>query len=120
MKMNKEKIKDFILKNCVDSFGFIDLSDLDFSGYVVDLSNIKAESISNVGQKAKNCISNNHQEASTIKNFKQRADFIYNAEQESSEITNSRQEADKIFNCCQISKKKLIANTHQKVVDKNE
>ena len=91
--MNKEKIKDFILKNCIINNNVIDLSDLDFSGYRIILTNIKADYIYNDSQKAKYSIYNTHQTAKVgIYNHLQDGGiFIENDNQISNTISNIRQ-----------------------------
>lgn len=52
MKTKKEK-REWILKNCVNNSNTIVLDELDFSGYTVDISNMKADKIIQSGHAAK-------------------------------------------------------------------
>ena len=59
MKTKKE-IQDWILKNCLDIHGDIDLTGLDFEGYDVFISNMRAENIIQRFHKAKTVHQENH------------------------------------------------------------
>ena len=41
----KEQIRNWILENCVDEFGVVDLSELDFTGYRVYINAMKVDYI---------------------------------------------------------------------------
>ena len=126
--LNKEKITQWLIKNCTNSFGEIDLSKLDFGDRDIFFDHIKtkgniynnfqeANKIENFGQKAKLKIENDSQESKqSISNIKQKAIIINNFKQEASyyidnslqkakeEIDNKNQEAPKIINKNQKSK----------------
>ena len=103
MKTKKE-IKNWILKNCIDKNGDVDLSYLDFENINIILSHIKAKSIYNENQEAKNEIYNKKQKAQQINNWSQETkNEIDNSYQKSKEIDNSFQKV-----------KIVIDNTNQK------
>ena len=79
----KTQIKKWILENCIDKNGTIDLSNLDFGDRRINLSEIRAKVISNNYQEAKE-IYNTHQKAQEIYNNFQKAEKeIYNGYQKS-------------------------------------
>ena len=91
----KKRILTFVLKTFFkDNNGYIDLSDLDFRGYNVSFSLVKADYISNSDQQAKT-ISNGGQESKYIFNDYQKADSISNKHQESIVIDNDNQKLKK-------------------------
>jgi len=68
----KKRILTFIIKTFFkDKDGHIDLSDLDFTGFYVFFSGVKAEKIYNGFQQA-NFISNRNQQAKDINNDHQK------------------------------------------------
>ena len=102
MKTKKE-IQTWILKNCSDTSGDIDLSGLDFKGLIINFSHIKASYIYNTCQEA--CqIDNSCQKAKEINNSYHEAQQIDNISQEAIEINNSHQLSQKINNSNQILK----------------
>ena len=117
----KTQIKNWILKNCINDDGYVDLSNIDFEDIGIDLSKIKAKFICNNFQEAKNEIYNAFQEGYEIYNGYQKAfNEIYNGYQKSklinnwhqkafNEIYNGYQKSEDIFNWNQNAK--LIYNT---------
>jgi len=96
-KLSKKDL-EILLKNQVDEAGDIDLMNLNLKGCDVYLNDLKANLISNAGQKSKK-IFNQDQEADEISNVCQKARFIQNEEQKAEEdITNSGQQAKVIYN----------------------
>ena len=93
----KTQIKKWILENCTNANGIIDLSNLDFGDKIVILSNLKAKEIYNNSQVA-NIIYNNKQKSDEINNWLQKAKKINNRYQKAKEIIdNSNQKAKKIY-----------------------
>ena len=72
---DKKEVENWILNNCLDEDGDVDLSFLDFSDYVVYISNLEAKKIHNNNQKA-HAIFNSVQNANEIDNSYQRANLI--------------------------------------------
>ena len=109
MTKTKTQIKNWILKNCINDDGYVDLSNLDFEDIGIDLSEIRAKVISNnfqeayeiynTHQKAKNEIYNGYQKSKLINNWHQEAEKeIYNGYQKSADIFNWNQDAKLIYN----------------------
>ena len=80
MNLSKEDKEKWILENCVDRDGDIDLRELKFPDHVVLLSRLEAK-----------LIYNNSQKAEEITNGCQEAEYIYNGYQEAEEINNNNQ-----------------------------
>ena len=71
--LNKEKITQWLIKNCTNEFGEIDLSNLDFGDRDILLNGIKTKgTIYNVGQCGTK-IRNERQQAKEIDNSEQKA-----------------------------------------------
>ena len=111
---SKIEILEWIIENCTNFFGEIDLSKLNFGKRNVLLNGIKTKGnidnynqeayyIDNYGQKAEHRIKNSFQEAQNIiRNYNQKAQYIYNEEQIANKIDNSKQQAkETIINKCQ-------------------
>ena len=113
--VSNEKKLEILQEYFSDSDGDISLSGLDAPGLVFDFSDIKAEQINNINQKAK-YIYNSRQEAEEIDNSEQEAKAIYNGCQEAEFINNSSQQAETIYNRHQKSKE--IYNDNQIIIDK--
>ena len=75
----KEEIREWILGNCINHFGYIDLRDMDFGGHRVILRGMKAEAIYQYEHKAK---------------------YIYQSGHEAQEIYQSYHEAQVIYQHC--------------------
>ena len=79
----KTQIKNWILENCIDKNGTIDLGNIDFGDRRINLSEIRAIKIFNNYQKAKE-IYNTHQKAQEIyNNYQEAKNEIYNGYQKS-------------------------------------
>ena len=99
MAKTKTQIKKWILENCINDDGIIDLTNIDFENKVIDLSEIRAIKIFNQHQKAK-FICNSDQEAK---------DEIYNGSQKGYRILNTHQKSNNLIdNSCQKAFKKII------------
>ena len=108
---SKIEILEWIIENCTNFFGEIDLSKLNFGKRKVLLNGIKTKGnidnynqeayyIDNYGQKAEHRIKNSFQESKQeIINIKQKANVICNIRQEAnSYIDNSLQKSQEINN----------------------
>ena len=95
--MTKKQIQTWILNNCKDLAGRIDLSGLKFPGYYIFLTDIEANEIDNGKQKA-NYIHNDNQIAKKIYNDYQKAKYIRNNYQFATKILNDEQKAKEIYN----------------------
>lgn len=87
MNVSKEEKEKWILENCVNEFGYVMLSRLEFPNHSVYLSGMKAKKICNYEQKAER-----------IYNHEQQADTIFNDRQEAGEIYSYNQKAERIYN----------------------
>lgn len=97
---SKQEIKEWLLTNCINEYGILDLSGLEFELYV-DFSHIKTtKKIYNNNQKAKTINNSNHN-ANQIYNSRQNAKYIINENQKAKTINNNYQNADKIENWSQ-------------------
>lgn len=74
MLTRKEK-REWLIKNCLNDFNYIDLSDLDLSGYAIDTSGIIAEDIYQCNQIAKS-IKQGNQIANEVHQFGHTAEMI--------------------------------------------
>ena len=107
---SKIEILEWLIENCTNSFGEVDLSKLNFGKRTVLFNGIKtqgnidnynqeAHEINNYGQKAQHKIDNDSQESKQkISNIKQKAEYIYNIQQKANEIYNYKQQAQEIDN----------------------
>ena len=126
--VSRQEKQKWIIENCTNKKGEIDLSKLNFGKRKVLLNGIKtkgninndkqkahyitnyyqeAYEIDNFGQKVEWKINNSFQEAQNIiRNYNQKAQYIYNKEQIANQIDNSSQEA-----------KETIINKQQKTYE---
>lgn len=126
LELNKDDLKQILINNFTNEEyeNQIDLSNIDFEGYDVSLSGLKADNICNGHQVAKHSINNREQTGkdifnslqkakNTIANDIQKADVIYNGNQAAkSVIHNIDQKSKKIENTDQTAKE--INNDYQK------
>ena len=95
MKTKKEK-RNWILKHCVDRFGQIDLNNLDFSGYHVNINNMKADTISQSNHTATIITQRGHH-ANQIIQGHHAADFIDQPYMKTWNLDESNCEIKKIY-----------------------
>ena len=94
--LTSEEKRKWIIENCCDSLGKnIDLRWLDFSGYDVDLSHMKAREIRQIEHKAKIIYQGEHQ-AELITQNEHKAKEIYQSEHEAKEVYQNRHKAEQI------------------------
>ena len=80
---SKQEIRDWILQNCIDKFGIVDLSELDFTGYRVYINEMKADFIWQGEHEAKYIYQKRHK----TKEIREGEHFIIKAELEESPTT---------------------------------
>ena len=92
--LTSEEKRKWIIENCYDPIeNRINLKWLDFSGYEIDLSHMKAEEIRQSNQKA-NVIYQSEHKAELISQNRHSANVIYQSEHKAELISQNRHKAE--------------------------
>ena len=95
--LTSEEKRKWIIENCYDPIeNRINLKWLDFSGYEIDLSHMKAEEIRQSNQKA-NVIYQSEHKAELISQNRHSANVIYQSEHKAELISQNRHSANVIY-----------------------